>query len=412
MRGTWFFCLCVLLLAQSITVAQVPEVLLINNFEDDRTWESQAAEGCTLKVVVDRFNTKEGQASLGLEAEFEEGCEMKECYGGIFLNTPDLRGYAFLRLWMKAEPQKNALAALYLRLTGDRAAIHVMPLSRSGWHLVTVHFSEFQSEGEESFTVLPEEVETISLFVAADAPCTVIVNFDDLVALTDTNDNKIPDVDEADIVGSAKNAEEMANRYFDEGDYEKARKYYEEARSLYQQIGDQEKEKVQEMDSKARESAAHHDVKMAEDFYSRGQYDEAMRAYEKARRGFVTLGDFDMVAQIEDKLQELSELTGKPVPPPPSGQPPDRSSRTPRQRQGGSGLLLVLFIVILVGVGIYFLKFRGKAPTETKPETKPKEKKLLPSEAKAEEVRNLKAKFVYGEISRKEYEKKLRELEE
>jgi tetratricopeptide (TPR) repeat protein len=401
----------VLLLAQSVTVAQIPQVLLIDNFETDKLWESQASEGCTVEVLVDRQNAIEGQASLTLKAELTGGCGERGCFAGINLDTPDLRGYEFLRFWMKAELQEKALVGILLGLTGGKSVFHAIPMNRSGWHLVTVHFSEFEAEGEP-VTVLSEEVEIISLFVVANEPVTVIVNFDNFVALTDTNDNKIPDVDEAEKKEDAKNYEEMANRHFEDEEYEKARKYYEDARSLYQQAGDQEK--AQKMDSKAKESMVYHDVKMAEDLYTKGQYDEAMRAYEKARRGFVSLGDFDMVAQIEDKLQELSELTGKPVPPvPPSGQPPGQSNRAPRQRQGGArGLLLVLFIVILVGVGIYFLKFRGKAPTETKPDTKPKEKKLLPSEAKAEDVRNLKAKFVYGEISRKEYEKKLRELEE
>lgn len=404
MRGTWFFCLCVLLLAQSAMIAQMPEVLLIDNFETDKTWEQAASEGCTLRVLVDHLNAIEGRASLRLEAELTGDCGEKGCFAGIGLDTPDLRGYAFLRCWIKAETQENALVGILLGLTGGKNVFHAIPMSRTGWQLVTVPFSDFEAEGEP-VSVLSEDIKTISLFVTASEPVTVIVNFDDFVALTDTNDNKIPDVDEAEKKEDAKNYEEMANRHFNDEDYEKARKYYEDARSLYQQAGDQEK--AQEMDLKVKESVAHRDLKMAEDLYTQKEYDKAMQAYERARRGFVSLGDFDMVDQIEDRLEELSELTGKPVPSlSPTGQP----SRTPRPRQGGArGLLFVLFLVILVGVGVYLWKFRGK---EAQPETKAEEKILPPSEAKAEEVRKLKAKFVYGEISRKEYEKKLRELEE
>ncbi len=408
MRGTWFFCLCMLLLAQSVVIAQIPEVLLIDNFETDKTWEQAASEGCTLRVLVDHQNAIEGRASLRLEAELTGDCGEKGCFAGIGLDTPDLSEYAFLRFWVKAETQENALVGILLGLTSGKNVFHAVPMSRTGWHLETVPFSEFEAEGEP-VSVLPEDVEAISLFVTAKEPVTVIVNFDEFVALTDTNDNKIPDVVEAEKKEDAKNYEEIANRHFNDEDYERGRKYYEDAKSLYQEAGDQEK--VQEMDSKIKECAAHRDLKMAEDLYDQKEYDKAMQAYERARRGFVSLGDFDMVGQIEDRLEELSELTGKPVPSvSPSGQPPSQPSRTPRPRQGGAGgLLFVFFLVILVGVGVYVWKFRGK---EAPPETKPEEKKLPPSEAKAEEVRKLKAQFVYGEISRKEYEKKLRELEE
>ncbi|MBU7045804.1 MAG: hypothetical protein HXS54_05155, partial [Theionarchaea archaeon] len=178
----------------------------------------------------------------------------------------------------------------------------------------------------------------------------------------------------------------------------KAEKYYEEAKTLYQRMGNGEK--AQEMDSRARESRAQLNYELGEDFYEQGEYLKAMEAYNRARREFVLLGDVDMVDTIEDRLEELSE-----------------------RERGGGGLLFVLIVVVLVGIGVYLWKFRGppeqeeEGPpvpldsSEAKPEEEPP-RLLDSSEAKTEEVRKLKAKFVFGEINRQEYEKKLRELED
>jgi hypothetical protein len=135
----------------------------------------------------------------------------------------------------------------------------------------------------------------------------------------------------------------------------------------------------------------------------------AMESYEKARREFVLQGNSEVVDTIEDRLDELSEITGKPVLPPP--EKPDRSDiPQPRERGSGGGLLFVFIVVALVGIGVYMWKFRG-APKPEKAEEGPVPP-LGSSEAKAEEIRKLKAKFVYGEINRQEYEKRLRELED
>jgi tetratricopeptide (TPR) repeat protein len=406
MQITWPFCLCVLL------VVSPPELLVINNFETEGGWEAIAAEGCTIGVFLDRISSKEGQTSVRIEAEFTEPCSQKQCYAGIALEVPDLTGYTFLRLWVKPEGTEGIMVGIHLKLTGEREAFYVIPY-KSGWHLVTISFSQFKGGEEQPVSVTPEDIEAISFFIAANSPAKARVNVDGLAALTDSNGNEIPDVDEGTLVESAANSEQMGDRYFNEKDYEKARKYYEEAKSLYEQL--KNPEKAREMEQKALESRAMLDLERAEDLYAQKKYPNAMEAYERARRGFLLLGNLDMVDRIENRLEELSELTGRPVSPRPgslSATPYEQSDRSQeRVNRGGAGLLLVLIIVCVMGVGVYLWKFRGAPEPEAEPETR-EEKLTPPSEARAEEIRKLKAKFVYGEISRKDYEEKLRELGE
>ncbi|MBU7023048.1 MAG: tetratricopeptide repeat protein, partial [Theionarchaea archaeon] len=298
----------------------------------------------------------------------------------------------------------DAVFVIHLVIAGGKEGSYVMPLDKTGWHLVTVAFTDFQSEKEENLSFSPGDIQAISLLLASKKAIKTVINIDELLVLVDSNENGIPDVDETDMLEAAKNSEQMADRYYQNGDYEKARKYYEETRNLYQQAGNTEKS--QEMDRKSTECAALLEYEQAETFYAQKDYPRAMEAYERARRGFVLLGDLNKVGKIEDRLEELSSLTGRPTSPPPS-----RTNKVPasgRPRSGGAGgLFLVLLLVALIGGGIYVWKFRTPSKPEPKKETEP----ASPSEGKAEDIRKLKARFVYGEITRKDYEEKLRELE-
>ncbi len=416
MRGMWLFCLCVLVVAlQSEISAQRPELLVIDNFETEGSWGLVCSPQCTIQGFEDRLNTREGQASLRLEAEFAASCEEEQCYAGISREAPDLIGYTFFRLWIRDDTPDEFVLGIHLNLTGDREAFHVIQ-HRSGWQLITISLLDFRGEGEQSLSFEPGELKSISLFMGASKAITVRINVDGFVALTDSNSNGIPDVDESDIREAAKTSEEMASQYFEEEDYLKAEKYYQEANSLYDQLGNTAKS--QEMDQMAKESRAWIDFKRAEDLYQNEQYDNAMQAYERARREFVLVDNKEMIDLIEDKLEELSNLTGRPIPPL-SGVPSEQTQPGDRERGGIGRLLFVLLIIVVVGVGVYLWKFRETPAEGERPEKPPKLEKpeekmkpLLPSEQRAEEIRKLKAKFVYGEISRKDYERKLRELEE
>ncbi|MBU7028109.1 MAG: hypothetical protein HXS48_14340 [Theionarchaea archaeon] len=402
MRGMWLFCLCVLLLAQLL--AQPAELLVIDDFETEGGWLPAEPGECTITVLLDRLNVRDGQASLRLEAELTDSYE-SGCFAGISREAPNLTGYAFLRLWVRPDQPSKALLGIHLGSDkGDY--LYPVPLDNTRWNLITVSFEQFKSE-EQSEPLAPEDVKTISFLMAAGGPATAKVNIDRFIALTDLNDNGVPDIDEAQMGEAAQNSEELADRYFNNGDYEKAEKYYQEAKSLYERMGN--REKAQEMDSRAKESRAWFNYEKGEEFYENKEYTKAMEAYERARKDFVLVGNLDMVDTCENRLNELSELTGRPVSPVPERPPGTEQPTRPREGSGAGGLLFVLAVVFLVGVGVYFWKFRGGEP---KAEDKKPVPPVEPSKTKAEEIRKLKAKFVYGEINRKEYEKKLRELED
>ena len=375
-----WLCLCVLLIASS-------EVLVIDNFETTRNWEPVAFDG-TIKIILDRVHTKEGETSLRMDVEFS-ACTERDCYAGITCKAPDLTGYKFLRLWIKADEAENVMVGLVVTLFDGEQYFYVVPLDTSGWRLVTAPFSNFEHEKGLN-PLAPENIERISLFVAAEEQTKVRVYFDALMALIDANDNQIPDVDEGSMAEEAHNAEEMGDVYVDEGSYERAEKYYEEAKLLYQQIGDDKK--AQEMDLKVKSSKGWLKFEEAEQLYGEEKYAMAEDAYDEARKYFVAAGDLEMVDYIESRLEELREGTEEVVP---SGEP----SETPAQAEEGGvfGLLFVFFVVFLVGAGIYVWKFRGKEPEKVVPKSK---EEIIPKEIEPKE-----------EIKPKEIEPKPKEIE-
>ncbi|MBU7033444.1 MAG: hypothetical protein HXS53_13005 [Theionarchaea archaeon] len=393
-------CLCVL------TMAAPPDALIIDSFDTGGSWEAVASEGCTVKIFSDRTNLREGQASLRIQAEFSDICSETQCYVGITGSAPDLGSYSFIRIWAKVDSTQNIFAGIHLVLSGGGERFHLIPVTKTDWQLITVSFSEFKSTDETTEPYDPGDIETISFFLLSDHACSVRANVDGLIALTDVNGNGLPDIDESTMGEAAQNAEQMANRYFDEGNFEKAKKYYEEAKSLYQRVKNQEKTGM--MDEKTRECTAFLSLSEADLYYEQEEHLKAMQSYEKARREFILVGNLDMISYIETRLEELSEITGRPVSPPPQ----ESTSQTRPERKGAGGLFLVIIIVAVVGLVVYFLKFRSHPESADDEGREPDSQIMSPSQKKAEEIRTLKAKFVYGEISRKEYENKLRELEE
>lgn len=386
MQRMWLVCLCMFLLAQQ------PESLVIDDFETQRNWNPLASKGCSIKTILDRADVKEGQASLQIDVEFAASCEQQQCYAGISRIAPDLTGYTFLRLWMKAE-EPDVVYGIHLGLKGDRERFTFIPFSTQ-WQLVTVSLAQDFIGGEERLvSVNPEDIETISVFVIADKPVTVRLHVDEFTALADLNNNRIPDVDEASLTESALNAEEIGDNYFAEQEYENAKKYYEEAKSSYLQLGNQEK--VQEMEKKVRESTAWINFEEAEELYSQGQYNEAAEVYEKARKDFVAVGNVEMVDLVEGRLEELTSQE-ETVSPPASERGDDQTVRTSNAGKGIGRLFLVLVIVCIVGVGVYVWKFKGEKPE--KPETEKLEKGENLEKKELEPPKTIKCPFCNHEI--------------
>ncbi len=390
MHRMWLFFLCACLIASQ------PELLVIDNFEKTGKWEPISTKGCTVKAFLDRVNAKEGETSLRFEVEFTASCEQQQCYAGIGREVPDLTGYTFLRLWIKTDISEDIVLGIHVGLTGRKDGYYIIP-AKTGWQLVTMSLSDFRGEDEQFISLAPEDIRTISLFLTASSPMTVRINIDELIALTDSNSNGIPDIDEHSMVEAASNSEQMADQYFQDGTYEKAEKYYQETKLLYEQLGDTKK--AQEMDQKAKESRAWMDFERGEDLYQQNKYSEAIDAYEKARKEFVSVGNLEMVTLIESRLEELSA----PEPSAPQPEELDKKLVEPKRERGGiGGLLFVLLIVVVAGVGVYLWKFR-KAPQEKRelegrPEEKPEKGTLvIPSETE-EKPHKLICPFCKNEI--------------
>lgn len=333
MYRTWLFLLCVFLFLQ-------PDMMVIDTFEDDGKWEEIGSSGCTLELFLDQAIKREGSSSLRLEAVFPEDCD-GTCYAGIMWQAPDLSDYTFLRLWTRL--QTTAVDLKIGCFTPDDEPYVYSAPKMTGWYLVEVTVSQFENgEGQPLQTF--GDIDRIFLVLTSEKPVTGQVHIDGFYALTDRNDNSIPDIDETSMIESAQTSENMADQHFEEKNYEQARKHYGEAISLYQQLGDTEK--ADEMDKKAKECAAWLDYEQAEALYAGGEYAEAAEAYERARREFVSAGNLDKTDAIERRLEEIQGLTGY-------------SPESPPDQGTGTGVYGLLFLVLcFVGIGIYVWKFR------------------------------------------------------
>ncbi|MBU7001015.1 MAG: hypothetical protein HXS41_05560 [Theionarchaea archaeon] len=118
-----------------------------------------------------------------------------------------------------------------------------------------------------------------------------------------------------------------------------------------------------------------------------GDYQEAADHYTKARELFSQLGDTVMMAQVDSLIQQITPVTPQPT-------------DAPAERRGGNVLVVVGLLAALgVGGALYVTKTKKPVPVRTEDEIR-------------EEMRQLKARFVYGEINKKDYEEQLASLEE
>lgn len=117
-----------------------------------------------------------------------------------------------------------------------------------------------------------------------------------------------------------------------------------------------------------------------------GLYEEAKTHFLKAKELFSEIGDSDKAEELDAKLAQI------PV--------PSEEATEPQEPLSISTVLIMLVVIITVLAGILLMKYRSREPpTYTEEEIR-------------EEMRQLKARFVYGEINKKDYEERLAELEE
>ena len=184
MYRMWLFPLCVFLFLQS-------DMMVIDTFEDDGNWERTGSPGCTLELFLDQAIKREGSSSLRLEAVFPEDCD-DTCYAGIVWQAPDLSDYTFLRLWTRL--QTTAVDLKIGCFTPDDEPYVYSAPKMTGWYLLEVTVSQFENgEGQPLQTF--GDIDRIFLVLTSEEPITAQVHIDEFYALTDRNDNSIPDRD-------------------------------------------------------------------------------------------------------------------------------------------------------------------------------------------------------------------------
>ena len=219
-----------------------------------------------------------------------------------------------------------------------------------------------------------------------------------------------------------------ALEFYQKGDCNRAVDLFSQAQTLFlqeenQEMADQCQSYIDYcQDRMSKYADADSKFSQAETLFQQGAYDQAASLYEEARTVYEELGDSEKAQQCSQRISEIERL-----------QVPEEEPPEPERR--GSGLILIV-VVVVVGSILYFLiKRRGakleavteiKGVEEEKPEEikeavteikgveeeKPEEKETIFKDRIKEEERKLKAQFVYGEINKEEYKKRLKKLYE
>jgi tetratricopeptide (TPR) repeat protein len=111
--------------------------------------------------------------------------------------------------------------------------------------------------------------------------------------------------------------------------------------------------------------------------------DAALTHLQQARELFIQVQDTEMVDTIDEKIDSV-----------PTPEPQSKS-------RSGTGLFFLLILIVLVALGgVILLRKRENSPV------------VQTTEEIKEEMRQLKARYVYGEINKREYDEQLSLLEE
>jgi tetratricopeptide (TPR) repeat protein len=181
---------------------------------------------------------------------------------------------------------------------------------------------------------------------------------------------------------------EEAVALFETGDHAAALTKFEEAQSIYEdhQLGTDEIDDYISKTTTYVEAFA--ELQKGKTALQEGNTSEAKDYFVKARQLFSQVGDTEMVEQVTSQIEQVTPEETVSVP---------EETVIGRERRTGF-FLVVAAAVIVVAAIIAVLKARKPAPVYTDEEIR-------------EEMRQLKARFVYGEINKKDYEKRLAELE-
>ncbi len=176
---------------------------------------------------------------------------------------------------------------------------------------------------------------------------------------------------------------ENAVELYNNRKYTEALTEFEEVKSIYEEHQVPTDEIDGYIDNSKTYVDALTELQRAEIFLEEGNKKEARDHFLKARELFSEVNDTTMMERIDSMIEQVK--------PEPETVPPQKS-RIPRLVVGA-----VLLVVVIAAV-LVLMKLRKPVPVYTKEEIR-------------EEMRQLKARFVYGEINKKEYEERLDDLE-
>ena len=178
---------------------------------------------------------------------------------------------------------------------------------------------------------------------------------------------------------------EEAVALYDEEKYGEAVTKFEKVKTLYEEHNVDTAEVDTYISDCNIYIKAFDELEKAENYVREGKNDEAREHFINAKNLFSDVADTAMMQQVDAKLEQI-----KPV---------ETTEPPPTETKGrGTGLLLLIFVVIGV-IAFVVMKLRKPAVVQTEDEIR-------------EEMRELKARYVYGEINKKQYEERLARLEE
>ncbi|MBU7009522.1 MAG: hypothetical protein HXS46_02435 [Theionarchaea archaeon] len=174
---------------------------------------------------------------------------------------------------------------------------------------------------------------------------------------------------------------ENAVELYNNGDYTQAAAEFKQVKSIYEQHQVPTDEVDQYISDSTQYAAAWEEFQKAEASLQQGDDEEARNHYVRARELFSELDDVAIVQQIDSEIEQIA----------------------PQSQGDGTlpvgGIVILIVVVIAVAVaGLTMMKRKKPPPVYSEKEIQ-------------EEMRELKARFVYGEINKKEYEEQLAELE-
>ena len=176
---------------------------------------------------------------------------------------------------------------------------------------------------------------------------------------------------------------------YNKGDFEGALTTFNQVKSIYEDH-DLPTDEIDEYISNIHTyEEALNELQKGKTALEEGKNEEARTYFSKARDLFSEVGDSDMVAEVDAELSQII-IEVKPTEPP-----------VVEKKRPFAGVIILVVVVVVGAVLLVLVRSKLQKPAV-----------VLTAEEIREEMRQLKARFVYGEINKKEYEDRLAELEE